>query len=103
MYSGRKASHYLQAENVSKVGLSEIPKMIKLKSPKHLSNTQKQTLKEFCVEYKGLAQVSTRAFTSKFKAGTLPLQAYDVLDDADSIGVPAAGRKKARRKQAGQQ
>lgn len=67
IYSGGKSSHYLEAENKIEVDLSDIPKMSKIKASKNLSTVQRQVMNECCQEYKGLAQVSTRAFTSKCK------------------------------------
>ena len=41
-----------------------------------LSEEQNRRAEDLCLEHKALPQSSTRCFTSKFKAGTLPLQAY---------------------------
>ena len=34
-----------------------------------------------CKEYRAFPQASTRAFTSKFKAGTLPIQSYQSVEN----------------------
>ena len=41
-------------------------------------------MKTLCKEYKALPQASTRSFTSKFKDGTLPLQAYETLENSEN-------------------
>ena len=50
-----------------------IPKLVNLNN---LSKEENDKAKEICQDYKALPQSSTKAFTSKFKDGDLPLQAY---------------------------
>ena len=59
--------------------------MPKLDSMNNLSPEENKKARETCKEYKALTQASTRAFTSKFKAGTLPLQAYLQPDPGNEI------------------
>ena len=54
-----------------------IPKIYKLNN---LSKEENYQVMEVCKEFKALPQSSTRVFTSKFKAGTLPLQAYSIAE-----------------------
>ena len=85
MFSGFKSSYYLRPEE-SRIPLRDIPMMPKLPSMNSLSNEQIKKMEEVCMEHKALPQSSTRCFTSKFKAGTLPLQAYftdDLEEDTD--------------------
>ena len=56
--------------------------MPKLPNMNKLSKEENRQAKELCQEHRALPQSSTRSFTSKFKAGTLPLQAY-LADDPD--------------------
>ena len=55
--------------------------MPKLPRMNTLSEEQNRRAEDLCLEHKALPQSSTRCFTSKFKAGTLPLQAY-LIDEA---------------------
>ena len=55
---------------VIKVKLSKLPNI------NNLSKEENWKAKEVCQEHKALPQSSTRTFTSKFKAETLPLLAY---------------------------
>ena len=80
MFSGFKSSYYLKPEE-HRIPLSDIPMMPKLPANLNvLSYEENRQAKEICQEHKALPQSSTRTFTSKFKAGTLPLQAYLTAD-----------------------
>ena len=68
-FSRYYSSYYFQPESMS---ISCVPK---LESNNTLSEEQKLKMSNLCKEFKALPQASTRAFTSKFRAGTLPLQA----------------------------
>ena len=81
MFSGFKSSYYLMPEK-NRIPLSGIPMMPKLPNMNKLSKEENRQAKELCQEHRALPQSSTRSFTSKFKAGTLPLQAY-LADDPD--------------------
>ena len=54
--------------------------MPKLPNMNTLTREEIEKAEEICIEHRPLPQASTRAFTSKFKAGTLPLQAYQTED-----------------------
>ena len=84
MFSGFKSSYYLKPED-SRIPLGDVPMMPKLDSMNNLSPEENEKARETCKEYKALPQASTRAFTSKFKAGTLPLQAYLQPDPGNEI------------------
>ena len=71
----RKGTYYTEPEK-NKVPLESIPKVPKLGTKNVLTEEENAKARDCCVEYKALPQASTRSFTSKFKAGTLPLQAY---------------------------
>ena len=79
MFSGYKSSYYLRPDNC-RIPLEDVPMIPKLLNMNRLSKDDDNKAKEVCQEYKALPQSSTRAFTSKFKAGTLPLQAYLVTE-----------------------
>ena len=83
MYSGYKSSYYLKPES-SRIQLSDIPMMPKLPNQNLLNKEEIRRVQEICIEHKALPQSSTRTFTSKFKAGTLPLQAY-LTDDPEAV------------------
>ena len=86
MFSGFKSSYYLKPEE-NRIPLGDIPMMPKIPNMNSLSEEENRKAKEVCLEHKALPQSSMRTFTSKFKAGTLPLQAYltdDVEDDEDA-------------------
>ena len=90
MFSGFKSSYYLKPEE-NRIPLGEIPMMPKLPNMNNLSKEENRKAKEVCQEHKALPQSSTRTFTSKFKAGTLPLQAYltanvEAEADPNSLG-----------------
>jgi hypothetical protein len=79
MFSGSKSSYYLRPDEC-RIPLEDVPMMPKLSKLNNLSKEENMKAKELCKEHKALPQASTRAFTSKFKAGTLPLQAYSVVE-----------------------
>ena len=83
LFAGHKSSYYFQPES-TRIPLSSIPRVPKLESSNNLSDEQNLTMRNLCKEFKALPQASTRAFTSKFKAGTLPLQAYETVEDCAS-------------------
>ena len=90
MFSGFKSSYYLKPEE-NRIPLGEIPMMPKFPNMNNLSKEENRKAKEVCQEHKALPQSSTRTFTSKFKAGTLPLQAYltanvEAETDPNSLG-----------------
>ena len=67
MFSGYKSSYYLRPDDC-RIPLKDVPMIPKLLKMNKLSKDEDNKAKEVCQEYK--------AFASKFKAGTLPLQAY---------------------------
>ena len=71
----RKGSYYTSPRK-NKIPLERIPIVPKLEPMNVLGDDENEKVRNFCIEYKALPQSSTRCFTSKFKAGTLPLQAY---------------------------
>ena len=75
MFSGYKSSYYLRPDDC-RIPLKDVPMIPKLLKMNKLSKDEDNKAKEVCQEYKAFPQSSPRAFTSKFKAGTLPLQAY---------------------------
>ena len=85
MFSGFKSSYYLRPEE-SRIPLRDIPMMPKLPSMNTLTKEEIKKMEEVCREHKALPQSSTRCFTSKFKAGTLPLQAY-LTDDPEVLNT----------------
>ena len=87
MFSGYKSSYYLRPDECS-IPLEDVPMMPKLSKLNHLSKEENIKAKELCKEHKALPQSSTRAFTSKFKAGTLPLQAYSIAEPETVNGNP---------------
>ena len=89
MFSGFKSSYYLKPEE-NRIPLCDIPMMPKLPNMNRLSVEENRKAKEVCLEHKALPQSSTRTFTSKFKAGTLPLQSYliDNVEAEDDTNSP---------------
>ena len=87
MFSGYKSSYYLRPDECS-IPLEDVPMMPKLSKLNNLSKEENIKAKELCKEHKALPQSSTRAFTSKFKAGTLPLQAYSIAEPETVNGNP---------------
>eukprot|EP00092_Neocalanus_flemingeri_P086920 GFUD01109595.1.p1 GENE.GFUD01109595.1~~GFUD01109595.1.p1 ORF type:complete len:184 (+),score=67.79 GFUD01109595.1:34-585(+) len=83
MFSGFKSSYYLRPEE-SRIPLRDIPMMPKLPNMNNLTKEESKKVEEVCIEHKALPQSSTRCFTSKFKAGTLPLQAY-LTEDPEEV------------------
>ena len=79
----RKGTYYTEPEK-NKVPLESIPKVPKLGTKNVLTEEENAKARDCCVEYKALPQASTRSFTSKFKAGTLPLQAYRKEKNVDA-------------------
>jgi len=79
MFSGYKSSYYLRPEEC-RIPLEDVPMIPKLSKMNTLSKEENNQAKEICKEHKALPQSSTRAFTSRFKAGTLPLQAYSIAE-----------------------
>ena len=92
MFSGFKSSYYLKPED-SRIPLGDVPMMPKLDSMNNLSPEENEKARETCKEYKALPQASTRAFTSKFNAGTLPLQAYLQPDPGNEVESDTDGDK----------
>ena len=80
LFAGHKSSYYFQPET-TKIPLRSIPRVPKLPTNNTLSDEENLEMRNLCKEFKALPQASTRAFTSKFKAGTLPLQAYEAAED----------------------
>ena len=85
MFSGFKLSYYLKPEE-KRIHLGYIPMMTKLPNMNSLNEKENRKAKEVCLEHKALPQSSTRSFTSKFKAVTLPLQAY-LTDDVEDLDI----------------
>ena len=83
LFSGHKSSYYFHPEK-TKIALNDIPRVPKLETDNKLSDEDNIRIRNLCKEFKALPQASTRAFTSKFKAGTLPLQAYATEEKSDS-------------------
>ena len=83
LFSGHKSSYYFHPEK-TKIALKDIPCVPKLAKENILSDEDNIRIRNLCKEFKALPQASTRAFTSKFKAGTLPLQAYATEEKGDS-------------------
>ena len=75
MFSGFKSSYHLKPEE-NRIPLGEIPMMPKLPNVNNLSKEENRKAKEVYQEHIALPPSSTRTLTSKFKAGTLPLQPY---------------------------
>ena len=79
----RKGTYYTEPEK-NKVPLESFPKVPKLGTKNVLTEEENAKARDCCVEYKALLQASTWSFTSKFKAGTLPLQAYRKEKNVDA-------------------
>ena len=88
LYSGKESkSHYFRPDKNS-IPLETIPTVPKLGGVQRvLSKEENKKARDLCIEYKALPQSSTRTFTSKFKAGTLPLQAYET-DTSQEVSAP---------------
>ena len=97
LFAGHKSSYYFEPEK-TKIPLEDIPSVPKLKVSNVLTEEDNIRMKTLCKEYKALPQSSTRSFTSKFKAGTLPLQAYETLENSgneESTEVEKSGNEES--------
>ena len=92
LYSGKESkSHYFRPDKNS-IPLERIPTVPKLGGVQRvLSKEENKKARDLCIEYKALPlpRSSTRTFTYKFEAGTLPLQlqAYET-DTSQEVSAP---------------